>query len=153
MTSINENNQDKINIAIGKMVEAENAIRKYTDLLKNGELVLSKDEAKKIFNLVSGEMRKLQKIISKEQKRSSNELHRQIKIVNKICDSYFENSLLEDEGSPLKSEKINYLHLLLKKISQIKNLIIKLQFIIINEFIVVRTGFFFAFKENKKNTP
>lgn len=153
MTSINENNQDKINIAIGKMVEAENAIRKYTDLLKNGELVLSKDEAKKIFNLVSGEMRKLQKIISKEQKRSSNELHRQIKIVNKICDSYFENSLLKDEGSPLKSEKINYLHLLLKKISQIKNLIIKLQFIIINEFIVVRTGFFFAFKENKKNTP
>lgn len=153
MISINENNQDKIDISIGRMVEAGNAIRKYTDLLKNGELVFSKEKVKEIFNLVSGEMRKLQKMVSKEQKRSSSELHRQIEIVNKICDSYFENSLLGDEGSSLKSNKTNYFHLLLKKMSQIKNLISKLQFIIVNEFIVVRTGFFFAFKENKKNTP
>lgn len=153
MTSINENNQEKIDLAIGKMVEAGKLLEKYTNLINNGELVFSKEEVGKIFNLVSGEIRELQKMISKEKKRSLNKLRNQIEIVNKFCDSYFEESLLKDEGLTLKSEKMNYFHLLLKKISQVKNLIIKLQFVIVDGFVFVRTGFFFAFKENKKNTP
>lgn len=135
-----------LNQTLEQIREAETIIRTYGHLIKDEMLISPKSEMERLFDLASKEITKLQEKYAIDNESSLEYLNRQIEILNKHCGYAFGSSIL-------RKKKVNYYYLVLKKISQIKKCIDKFNSLKEDVFIIFRTGFFFAFKENKKNTP